>query len=156
MDINVVRLGREDVALAGGMVALFREAFGDPAVDARPVPRLRYLETLLDQEAFYAIAAIDGDRVVGGVTAYEMPMFLSETGEAYLYDIAVHDDYRRKGIATTLLSKLEHEARRNGISTIFVEAEADDAEAVSFYRSTGAKMLDVSHFTIDLTREQVS
>jgi ribosomal protein S18 acetylase RimI-like enzyme len=93
------------------------------------------------------IGAFVGDTLVGGLVAYELPL-LSGATEMYLYDIAVLPQHRRLGIGTRLIEALMEEAKRRGVSTIFVEAEADDTGAIAFYRSLKAEEQGVCHFNI--------
>jgi ribosomal protein S18 acetylase RimI-like enzyme len=69
----------------------------------------------------------------------------------YLYDIAVTPAFQKQGIGTGLIRALCDEARRRGVSTIVVEAEADDEPAVAFYRSLlrhGGEEIAVRHFNL--------
>lgn len=106
-----------------------------------------YLEKLLQKAEFLALGAFDGDRLVGGVTAYELDL-ISGVKEFYLYNIAVHGEYQKQGIGKHLMEALREEARARGVDTIFVEAESDDGGAVAFYRSLKAEELSVAHFNI--------
>src|SRR5690606_39663495 len=67
----------------------------------------------LGSDSFIALAAIEGDQVVGGVTAYELKKFEQERSEIYIYDLAVAAAYRRRGIATALIEKLKDIAARS-------------------------------------------
>lgn len=98
-------------------------------------------------EGVCAIGAWVADDLVGGLIAYELPL-LSGIKEMYLYDIAVLPAHQRQGIGTGLIAALKAEASVRGITTVFVDAEADDVEAVAFYRSLGVAELSVRHFTI--------
>lgn len=52
--------------------------------------------------------------VVGGLAAYVLPMFEQERSEVYIYDLAVDDAYRRRGIATALIRGLQRVAAERG------------------------------------------
>jgi len=96
-----------------------------------------------------ALAAYDDSQLVGGLVAYELRL-VSGAVEFYLYDIAVDTAFRRRGIGKALIQELRAIAEKRGASTIFVEAEEDDTEAVDFYRSLGVEELRVRHFNIPL------
>jgi ribosomal-protein-alanine acetyltransferase len=63
--------------------------------------------------------------------------------EAHIVLLAVHPAYRRKGVASTLLSWLETTTRIAGIDLIRLEARAQNAAARSFYRKHGFKELEL-------------
>ena len=96
-----------------------------------------------------ALAAYDDSQLVGGLVAYELRLVSGAVG-FYLYDIAVDTAFRRRGIGKALIQELRAIAEKRGASTIFVEAEEDDTEAVDFYRSLGVEELRVRHFNIPL------
>jgi len=50
------------------------------------------------------VAAIDGDEIVGGVTAHELGVTRSEDDELFIYDLAVRPAVQRRGIGRRLLS----------------------------------------------------
>jgi aminoglycoside 3-N-acetyltransferase I len=63
---------------------------------------LSYLQALLDTAGFIALAAVDGDKFVGAIAAYELKKFERERGEISIYDLAVILTRRGKGVATAL------------------------------------------------------
>jgi aminoglycoside 3-N-acetyltransferase I len=79
---------------AGQLFLLFQQVF-----DAKlPTVKKAYLKKLLNRPDFICFAAIYKNEVIGGLTAYELPMYHSETSEMYIYDIAVKPAFQRKGI----------------------------------------------------------
>jgi ribosomal-protein-alanine N-acetyltransferase len=61
--------------------------------------------------------------------------------EAHMLLFAVHPAHRRKGAGSKLLSWLEATTRVAGIDLILLEARAQNAGAISFYRKHGFKEL---------------
>lgn len=102
-------------------------------------------------EGTIVLGAFDQGELVGGLAAYELHL-LSGATEIYLYDIAVDTRFQRRGIGRALMRELERHAAARGASTIFVEAEADDSDAVEFYRSLGGEELAVRHFNFPVRR----
>src|ERR1022692_4784200 len=74
-----------------------------------------YLDRLLARKEFWAIAAFEGERIVGGITAHTLPMTRAETSELFIYDIAVHREHQRKGVGRHLVTELREGAAPNGI-----------------------------------------
>src|SRR5690349_4025181 len=104
--ISIRTLGRADSTLMRSVSALFGEVFEDAETYASARPRQEYLERLLASDAFIAVAALEADRVVGGLAAYVLPKFEQERSEIYLYDLAVAPTHRRQGIARAMIGEL--------------------------------------------------
>jgi aminoglycoside 3-N-acetyltransferase I len=129
------------------MLRLFGEAFGDMASYTSNPPTDAYLRGLLASRHFIALAALRGDEVVAGLAAYELTKFEQQRSEIYIYDLAVAEAHRRKGIATALIDKLRTIAASRGAYVIFVQADLGDDPAIALYTKLGARE-DVLHFDI--------
>jgi aminoglycoside 3-N-acetyltransferase I len=131
------------------VIALFAEAFDDPDNYLPAPPSDAYLTRLLARDSFIALAAIDGTTVIGALAAYELQKFEQERSEIYIYDLAVHADHRRRGVATALIAKLQEIARNRGAWVIFVQADTDeeDEPAIALYTKLGTRE-HVLHFDI--------
>lgn len=147
--VRLQTLGPRDVALLEGMLTMFGKAFDDVATynDARP--DTDYLERLLSSDYFIALAAVDRDEVIGGLAAYELPKFEQARSEIYIYDLAVDERYRRRGIATALIRALGSIAAERGAWVMFVQADHGDEPAIQLYSKLGRRE-DVLHFDIDV------
>ena len=149
MQFSIDRIAPNEVATMRGLLAMFGTAFDDPeAYEAAP-PSDAYLQQLLAGESFVAIAARDGDQVAGGLAAYLLPKFEQQRTEIYLYDLAVAERYRRRGIATALIEALKGIGAERGAYVIFVQADPGDAPAIALYTGLGSRE-DVLHFDIEL------
>jgi len=147
--IRVQTLSAQDVPLYHGMLTMFGRAFDDVTTynDARP--GRDYVERLLSSDHFIALAAVDGDEVVGGLAAYVLPKFEQARSEIYIYDLAVDERYRRRGIATALIRELGRIGAERGAWVMFVQADHGDEPAIQLYSSLGRRE-DVLHFDIDV------
>ena len=87
--------------------------------------------------------------VVGGLTAYQLDKFEQDRREIYIYDLAVNEEYRRRGIATATIEALRVEAARRDAYVIFVQADLEDAPAIALYEKLGVKET-AHHFDIAL------
>ena len=85
-----------------------------------------YYREALANGSHTGILAFDGDRFAGagGVSYYRvMPTFHNPSGRcAYIMNMYVRPDYRRRGIATAILDLLVTEAREKGAGRIALEA----------------------------------
>jgi len=151
MDISftVRRLHSVDVALLRGLNQLFAAAFGDPEVYTHAPPDDAYLSALLGREHVVALVAVVSGQVVGGLVAYELEKFERARSELYIYDLAVAEDYRRRGIATALIEQLREIAANRGVWVIYVQADYGDDAAIGLYEKLGVRE-DVMHFDIPI------
>lgn len=59
--------------------------------------------------------------------------------EGYISNVAVYPQYRKRGVATSLLSKVFEYAREKCLSFVSLEVRASNTAAVSLYQKTGFK-----------------
>jgi aminoglycoside 3-N-acetyltransferase I len=141
--MHAFRLTTADRVLAKKLFAMMHDVFGESHLPLRG----GYLDGLLRREDFWAIAALAGNEIVGGLTAHTLPMTRSETAEVFIYDIAAHADHRRAGVGRLLMVTLREAAHAAGVPDLFVSVDAADDEAIAFYRAVGGVQADVRHFT---------
>ena len=147
MSIAFCRLGPDDVVLLRQLNALFGEAFDDfDAYGAEP-PSDAYLHSLLSKEHVFALVAVDEGKVLGGLVAYELDKAERARREFYIYDLAVAEAYRRRGIATGLINHLRGIAAARNASVMYVQADYGDEPAIALYEKMGTRQA-VSHFDI--------
>jgi len=147
MDYEIKHLVASDMVLMRGLNVVFSIAFDDKAAYESALPSDEYLTQRLADENFIALVAMNGDEVVGGLAAYVLKKFEQERSEIYIYDLAVLEAHRRKGIATNLINELKRIARERGAYVIYVQADPPDEPAVKLYESLGTKE-EVLHFDI--------
>lgn len=145
--LSVRELGPGDVGLMEAMMTMFGEAFGEVDTYCGARPRPAYLARLLGKPHFIALAAVNSGEVVGGIAAYELEKFEQERSEIYIYDLAVAEGHRRRGIATALIRRLGAIAAQRGAYVLFVQADHGDAPAIALYTKLGMRE-DVLHFDI--------
>lgn len=80
--------------------------------------------------AFYIVAEI-GDRLVGYAGLWCVG------DEGYITNVAVHPDFRRRGIGQTLISVLLSHTITNGIRSHTLEVRASNNAAISLYTKFG-------------------
>lgn len=140
-------LGAHDVATTRSLLAMFGRAFDDEQTYTGSQPENSYLQRLLESDTFIAIAALTEGKVVGGLAGYVLPKFEQARSEFYIYDLAVEEPYRRRGLATALIERLKDLAAERGFYVIFVQADHGDDPAIALYSKLGVRE-DVLHFDI--------
>jgi aminoglycoside 3-N-acetyltransferase I len=147
MPHTIHTLAASDTALMHSMLDMFGQAFADQQTYSAQRPDAAYLQRLLGNHSFIALAALQNNAVVGALTAYELPKPEQARSELYIYDLAVAATHRRQGIATALIEALKPLAQQRGAAVIFVQADDGDDPAIALYTKLGVRE-DVLHFDI--------
>jgi aminoglycoside 3-N-acetyltransferase I len=147
MSYSYKQLTSGDIPLFKELLRVFGEAFEDISTFQDAIPSDAYLKSLLEKNHIIALAAQDGDSVVGGLVAYVLEKFEQERKEIYIYDLAVSQNHRRRGVATELILLLKRIGKERGAYVIFVQADKVDTPAIKLYESLGIRE-DVYHFDI--------
>ncbi len=144
---TVRRLTPDDVALLRALNTVFGRAFGDPETYGAEPPSDAYLRALLGREHVIALVALLAEEVVGGLVAYELDKFERARREIYIYDLAVDEPHRRRGVATALIERLREIAEERGAWVVYVQADHGDEPAIALYEKLGRRE-EVLHFDI--------
>jgi aminoglycoside 3-N-acetyltransferase I len=150
-DFTVRRLGTDDVEAMRRVNRLFSKAFDEVETFETAPPSDEYLARLLGRDGFAALVAFDGDDPVGALCAYRLDKYEQQRSEYYIYDLAVAEEARRRGVATALIEALGRVAADEGAYVMFVQADHGDDPAIALYSKLGRRE-DVLHFDIDPVR----
>jgi aminoglycoside 3-N-acetyltransferase I len=145
--VVIRRLSASEIDVFRDLLATFGKAFADTDTYTGAQPSDSYLERLLGGPHFIALAAVQGEAVIGGLAAYQLDKFEQERSEIYIYDLAVDAEHRRKGVATRLITELRAVAAQRRAYVIFVQADYGDDAAIALYTKLGTRE-DVLHFDI--------
>ena len=151
-DYATTRLGESDIGTMKALLRMFADAFDDHGHYQSAVPSDVYLLKLLRDPTFFAIVARDqAGAVIGGLAAYELRKFEQERSEIYIYDLAVDERHRRKGVATALIRTLGAAARECGAYVMFVQADIgeEDEPANALYAKLASEMIVAKHYDIE-------
>lgn len=78
---------------------------------------------------------IEHRRIAGYVVARET------AGELHINNVAVREQYRRRGIGRALLSRIVNEAHRLNVTTAFLEVRSGNTAAQALYEHCGFKAI---------------
>lgn len=149
---TIRRLGPGDEAVVPALNALFAAAFEDRDTYLGAPPSWAWRAALLARADVVVLVAEAAGAVVGGLVAYELTKFEQERREFYIYDLAVAEAARRRGIATALIEALRGIAARRGGWVVYVQADHGDEPALALYTKLGTRE-DVLHFDIAVVAE---
>ncbi|MGI9380233.1 MAG: AAC(3)-I family aminoglycoside N-acetyltransferase [Methyloligellaceae bacterium] len=139
----------DDIEPFRNLLSLFGEAFEDLATYSGAQPGDAYLRDFLSRDHIVVLAAIAANKVIGGLVAYELMKFERERSEFYIYDLAVAEPHRRKGVGTALIRELQEIASNRGAFVIFVQADQTDPPAIELYSKLGMRE-NVLYFDIEV------
>jgi ribosomal protein S18 acetylase RimI-like enzyme len=125
MEIRVLRPGEE------GLVAAASHLFDGPA---RPDATARFLA----EDCHHLLIAYEDGRAVGFVSGVEVTHPDKGT-EMFLYELAVDEPFRRRGIGRALVEELAALARAAGCYGMWVLTDHDNEAALATYEGTGGE-----------------
>ena len=85
----------------------------------------------------YYVLCIDGENVIGYCGLY------SVLDEADITNIAVHPDYRKKGIATQILHKIFNYCNEKSITNLNLEVRKSNINAIKLYEKNGFEIVGI-------------
>lgn len=153
MDLKIIKVESTDLARMNSALDCFGDVFEEPNTYKHNRPSKEYLASLLASTNFICLVAEADGEVAGALAAYELTKFEQERSEIYVYDLAVYEHFRRKGIATALLNGLKPIALERKAWVIFVQADYADDPAVALYSTLGIKE-EVLHFDIPIVKKE--
>lgn len=146
-ELVVRALTAADLPLLRQLNAVFGVAFHEPETYCSQPPGDDYVRALLADPRTIVVVALAGAEVAGGLVAYELRKFERERSEIYIYDLAVAEPFRRRGVASALLGRLSAIAVERGAWCVFVQADYVDEAAIALYEKFGVRE-EVLHFDI--------
>lgn len=147
MRITIKKLEPEEIMLAKDLFIWFQV---DDREEKLLVPGDHYLRTLLLREDFHVLVAMDETKVIGGLTAFELPMYKEEVNEMFLYEIGVNEAYRKRSVATDLINYLKQLALQRGINEMYVGTDLENMPAQKLYAKTGGRFEKIAWYVYKL------
>lgn len=111
---------------------LFMQVF---EIQNYPKADLQYLQKLYQEKYFFAFAAIVNDHIIGGLTGYLLPSYVSPKPVAYIYDLAVLPPYQKKGVGKKIINYTKKYCEKMNVKELFVHTH-EEKKLINFYRST--------------------
>jgi len=95
----------------------------------------RSIASELENKLSYWLVALEGDTVAGYIGSQTV------MGETDMMNVAVHPDYRRKGIAEALVTGLVEALKAQGSHCLTLEVRASNAPAQKLYEKLGFSLI---------------
>lgn len=106
------------------VAALEKICFADPWSEMSIASELQSLWS-------FWLVALEEDRVVGYVGSQ------SSIDEADIMNVAVHPDFRRRGVAEALIIRLVSDLKERGIRALLLEVRVSNTPAITLYEKLG-------------------
>jgi ribosomal protein S18 acetylase RimI-like enzyme len=110
------------------VAALWRQVFPDAPAWNQPESDIGR-KLAVQPELF--LVALEESRVVGTAMAGY------DGHRGWVYYVAVHPEFRRRGIGAALMARVEHDLAQIGCGKLNLQIRASNAQAVAFYESLG-------------------
>jgi len=93
-------------------------------------------------EEGFSIIAVQEEKLVGLISVYWkiLPLPLPETYEGYIDILEVHQDFRRKGIATQLIDRAFVRSQERDVYQVRAWSSLDKTEAIPMWKALGFGM----------------
>lgn len=83
--------------------------------------------------------AFEENQPVGFLSAHRLQRFDNRKAEVLLYEIGVHQDFRKMGIGKALVDECKKWAKKIDASEVWVLTEKDNPAAMALYSSSGGE-----------------
>ena len=100
---------------------------------ATPWSEVDFLDELYKKDVLSSIAAFDGNIIGYVCVSYHLH-------ESHILNLAVHPDYRRRGVATILMDGAIRELKKRGCAFVYLKVRASSSSAQRFYELSGFKV----------------
>jgi ribosomal protein S18 acetylase RimI-like enzyme len=140
--IEIKRLGPTDVDI---LIHVAAEVFDDPIL-------ISSAQEFLDDARHRLVVALDGDLVVGFVSAVIYLHPDKPAPELWINEIGVAPTHQRQGIGKMLLQSILENARGSGCTEAWVLTDRENIPAMAMYKSVGGveETPDPTMFTFPL------
>ncbi len=135
MNFQVLRLKHTDNSLIANLI--------DDFLTNEEVPSAKHLTKTLEDDRTYLYVVITDDlQIVGYCLAYKFPSIYSNHNLAYLYDIEVRQEFRRKGIGSEIIKKLKEQLTTDNVNELWLGTATDNESGQALFSKTGAEKSD--------------
>lgn len=108
--------------------------------------RARVLDVM--SQARMLIARNEEGKIVGTASLYKIHLFTRTVGR--IEDVVVDGNTRGQGVGRELMQRLMEEAKRLGISRLFLTSHPTRVEANQLYQKLGFEIYDTNSYRVDL------
>ncbi len=101
-------------------------------------------QVLGDKNCYYVLCS-DDSRPVGYLSAFRFPSVETADFQVYLYDIAIDEQFRRKGLGSRMIEELKSHCRKDKVNYIWVGTSLENEAAQRTFEKTGARKVSETY-----------
>lgn len=131
--VSIQKLSSANTPEFKQLIKLFNE---DDGIARKEISSEDYLKSFLLNESNHVLIALSNEELAGGLIAYELKMYKSETTEMFLFEIGVKAAFRMAGIGTQLITRLKEICVERKIVQMFVLTSDTNTAANLLYKKT--------------------
>ena len=139
--MQIRRLDRSDGQLLKDAVSALL-SHGHPADTSAEEDHL--VRALADPTCYFLLG-VDGEQMLGYLSAFQFPNVQRNDFLVYLYDIVVHPEHRRCGIGRRLVEALKQCCKVDNVATIWVGTSLQNRAARRMFEATGAERISETY-----------
>jgi ribosomal-protein-alanine N-acetyltransferase len=98
-----------------------------------------YMRAFLADDRHYFVIVYVGDEPVGYVFGYRLSRFDGKPPMVFVYEVAVVEEHRRRGIGRALIKEIKRLADKDGCRKMLVPTNRSNEAAMALYRSAGGE-----------------
>jgi ribosomal protein S18 acetylase RimI-like enzyme len=98
-----------------------------------------YMRRFLADDRHYFVVAYVGEEPVGFVFGYRLSRFDGKPPMVFVYEVAVVEEHRRRGIGRALIEEVKRLADEDGCRKMLVPTNRSNEAAMALYRSAGGE-----------------
>jgi ribosomal protein S18 acetylase RimI-like enzyme len=130
MIFKVLRLTYSDTLLIQNLIDDFLTNEENPNVE-------HFINTVKDDRTYLYIAKTS-QKIVGYCLVYRFPSIYSNHNLAYLYDIEVLREFRKKGIGKKLINSIKVQLAKDNVDNLWLGTATDNVNGQLLFSKTGA------------------
>lgn len=127
---NNINLTVASSELLPDLIEIASEAFGDSAANTST-----WLQKMMNSSSHQVYSALIDEKVIGTITVTEQEQSTTLSG------FAVHPSYQGKGYGKDILSYMVHTLITEGVSTIELDVETKNNNALKLYTQCGFEIM---------------
>jgi ribosomal protein S18 acetylase RimI-like enzyme len=113
----------------------------------RTYPR-EFLDSILQNDDVFLVAALDGEKIVGMGTVYVIQKL--DNKAAFIEDVIVSEQYRGQGLGEKIMRALLELAKENGVRTVNLTSRPSRVAANALYQKLGFQLRETNTYKLKL------
>ena len=136
--MEVRRLQASDYLLLASAIRILVPLVSDEPINNQIIDE-SYLKQVLGDKNCYYILCLDDSTPVGYLSAFRFPAIETAEFQIYLYDIAVDEKFRQRGVGSRMIEELKRHCREDKVNYVWVGTSLDNIAAQRTFEKTGAR-----------------